>query len=151
MLVLVLAAGLTFAAPQQGGRDELREAAAEVQRETRGKILSARTVNYGRQRLHRIKVLTEEGRVQVRTVPSRPGSGPPRTELREDFESEHRPPVSGPRRSAPRHERMHPASALDERPHVRPGGGRSVPDAPRPSPGGETSGPSAGSRPERPH
>lgn len=73
MLVLILAAGLSMAAPQGSGRDELRAAADEVQRESNGKILSARTVNYGRQRMHRIKVLTDEGRVQVRTVPERPG------------------------------------------------------------------------------
>lgn len=76
MLVLILAAGLSIAAPEGNGRDELRAAADEVQRESNGKILSARTVNYGRQRMHRIKVLTDEGRVQVRTVPERPGPRP---------------------------------------------------------------------------
>jgi hypothetical protein len=73
MFELILAAGMFLSAPQSGGRDELRAAAAEVQRESNGKILSARTVNYGRQRMHRIKVLTDDGRVQVRNVPERPG------------------------------------------------------------------------------
>lgn len=82
MLELIFAAGLLLAAPQGTGRDELRAAAAEVQRESNGKILSARTVNYGRQRMHRIKVLTDDGKVQVRNVPERPGPVRPAPNLR---------------------------------------------------------------------
>lgn len=70
MLALVLSAGLALAAVEGDAVDDLREAVAQVQRESNGKILSARTVSTGRKRLHRIKILTEDGQVLVRTVPS---------------------------------------------------------------------------------
>ena len=67
---------LFLSASDGSSTDELREAVAQVQRENNGKILSAHTVTNGRQRLHRIKLLTEDGRIRVRTVPAQPGQRP---------------------------------------------------------------------------
>lgn len=73
MSVLTLTAALLLLASDGSSTEELREAVAKVQRENSGKILSAHTVTSGRQRLHRIKLLTEDGSVRVRTVPAGPG------------------------------------------------------------------------------
>lgn len=76
MLALMLASMLSLTAADGSGTEELREAVAQVQRENSGKILSAQTVTNGRQRLHRIKLLTEDGRIRVRTIPAQSGSRP---------------------------------------------------------------------------
>lgn len=73
MSVLTLTAALLLLASDGSSTEELREAVAKVQRENSGKILSAHTVTSGRQRLHRIKLLTDDGSVRVRTVPAGPG------------------------------------------------------------------------------
>lgn len=52
-------------------KSDLQIAAAEVQRETRGKILSATKIESGRRAVFRIKVLTEEGQVRVIQIPER--------------------------------------------------------------------------------
>jgi hypothetical protein len=48
--------------------DDLRGAVERVQAETGGRILSAETVRIGRGQIHRVKVLTRDGRVRVVTV-----------------------------------------------------------------------------------
>ncbi len=48
--------------------DDLRAAVEHVEAETGGRILSAETVRIGRGQIHRVKVLTREGRVRVLTV-----------------------------------------------------------------------------------
>lgn len=52
-------------------KSDLQIAAAEVQRETRGKILSATKIESGRRAVFRIKVLTEDGQVRVIQIPER--------------------------------------------------------------------------------
>jgi len=42
-----------------------QEAVAQVQRETNGKVLSVQTLNTGKRKLYRIKVLTHDGLVRV--------------------------------------------------------------------------------------
>lgn len=63
-LLLILSSGA------ENSSDGLRQAVGQVQRETNGKILSARTVTVGNDQLYRIKVLTDEGKVQTRTIRS---------------------------------------------------------------------------------
>lgn len=65
LLAGTLACG-SFAHAQSA--NSLQEAVERVQRETGGKILSAETVQQGRQAVYRIKVLTRDGRVHVVTV-----------------------------------------------------------------------------------
>ena len=48
----------------------VRDAVERVQRETKGRILSAETVQIGRQRIYRVKVLTPDGTVRVVSVPA---------------------------------------------------------------------------------
>jgi hypothetical protein len=48
--------------------EDLRAAVERVQAETGGRILSAETVRIGRGQIHRVKVLTRDGRVRVVTV-----------------------------------------------------------------------------------
>ncbi|MEO7431645.1 MAG: hypothetical protein ABIV12_06155 [Dokdonella sp.] len=42
-----------------------QEAAAQAQQETDGKVLSVQTLNVGKRKVYRIKLLTRDGRVRV--------------------------------------------------------------------------------------
>jgi uncharacterized membrane protein YkoI len=48
----------------------LQEAVAQAQREVEGKVLSVQTLNVGKRKIYRIKVLTHDGRVRVVQVPA---------------------------------------------------------------------------------
>ena len=48
----------------------LQDAISKVERETRGKVLSAETKHNGRSTVYRIKVITREGQVRVIEVPA---------------------------------------------------------------------------------
>jgi len=48
----------------------LQDAISRVERETRGKVLSAETKHNGRNTVYRIKVITREGQVRVIEVPA---------------------------------------------------------------------------------
>jgi hypothetical protein len=61
--LLLLLAALGFAAPACG--QSLEESVRRVERETGGRILSAETFRAGEREIHRIKVLTPDGRVRV--------------------------------------------------------------------------------------
>ncbi|MEJ2577207.1 MAG: hypothetical protein P8106_11185 [Gammaproteobacteria bacterium] len=53
--------------PQSSGRSEgisLDEAVARARREAGGKVISAETVRQGNRSVHRIKILTDDGRVK---------------------------------------------------------------------------------------
>jgi uncharacterized membrane protein YkoI len=67
LLALALALPDTAAAQRA---ISVRDAVERVQRETGGRILSAETVQIGRQRIYRVKVLTPDGRVRVISVPA---------------------------------------------------------------------------------
>ncbi|HEY6544530.1 MAG TPA: PepSY domain-containing protein [Dokdonella sp.] len=47
-----------------------QEAVAQAQREVEGKVLSVQTLNVGKRKIYRIKVLTHDGRVRVVQVPA---------------------------------------------------------------------------------
>lgn len=47
-----------------------QEAVAQVQRDTNGKVLSVQTLNIGKRKVYRIKVLTRDGQVRVVQVPA---------------------------------------------------------------------------------
>jgi len=55
-------------AQEQDDAVSLDRAAAQVRRNTRGRVLSADTEKHNGDRVHRIKVLTPEGRVRVINV-----------------------------------------------------------------------------------
>lgn len=55
--------------------DDVQDVVDRVQRDTGGRILSAETVNMGRSRVYRVKVLTPDGRVRVVQVPAAGGDG----------------------------------------------------------------------------
>lgn len=59
-LLLILAAGIA-----QAREITVQEAVAQVQHETRGKVLSVQTLNIGKRKVYRIKVLTQDGQVRV--------------------------------------------------------------------------------------
>lgn len=48
----------------------VQEAVAQAQREVEGKVLSVQTLNVGKRKIYRIKVLTHDGRVRVVQVPA---------------------------------------------------------------------------------
>lgn len=65
----VATAALLLGEPAHAQRvEDLRGAVERVQAETGGRILSAETVRIGRGQIHRVKVLTRDGRVRVVTV-----------------------------------------------------------------------------------
>ena len=56
-----------FAHPQSSGQNQgisLDEAVARARREADGKVISAETVRQGNRSVHRIKILTRDGRVK---------------------------------------------------------------------------------------
>jgi len=49
-----------------GARDlSLQEAVVQAQHETDGRVLSVQTLNVGKRKVYRIKLLTRDGRVKV--------------------------------------------------------------------------------------
>ena len=67
-LQVVCLAGL-LALPAAAFAQSLEEAARQAARQHNAKVLSARTVQRGNQRVHEIKLLTEDGRVMVVRIP----------------------------------------------------------------------------------
>ena len=68
-IALVALAVLFVAAPAMA-YTSLQDAISKVERETRGKVLSAETKHNGRSTVYRIKVITREGQVRVIEVPA---------------------------------------------------------------------------------
>ena len=58
--------GTPFAGPEHGqGHDELSDSVRRVERDTRGRVLSAERVPYDGRDVNRIKVVDQNGRVRV--------------------------------------------------------------------------------------
>lgn len=80
LLLLALGANVAHAGPAWHDREpitvaqtsgmSLDQAVAKVRRESGGRILSAETVTENGKRVHRIKVLTQDNKVRVITVPA---------------------------------------------------------------------------------
>ncbi|MGM0594269.1 MAG: PepSY domain-containing protein [Pseudomonadota bacterium] len=80
LMLLALGAGPVGAAPSwqaqgsltlaRAGGLSLDQAVAQVRRETGGRILSAETVGKGGRQVHRIKVLTDDNKVRIITIPA---------------------------------------------------------------------------------
>jgi uncharacterized membrane protein YkoI len=66
-LVAVLAAASVVVAAREVG---VQEAVTQAQREADGKVLSVQTLNVGKRKVYRIKVLTRDGQVRVVQVPA---------------------------------------------------------------------------------
>ena len=68
---LVAIAALVVAVPAWAEKTiTLQQAIEKVERDTRGKVLSAETKHFGRHTIYRIKVLTRDGQVRVIEVPA---------------------------------------------------------------------------------
>jgi hypothetical protein len=63
-LTLLLGDGVALA-QRQGGVCSLDQAVQQVRRTTNGRVLSAQTVTQQGRRVHRVKVLTDDGRVRT--------------------------------------------------------------------------------------
>ena len=48
----------------------VQEAVAQAQREAEGKVLSVQTLNVGKHKVYRIKILTRDGQVRIVQVPA---------------------------------------------------------------------------------
>lgn len=58
--------GITLATPALQAREiSVQEAIAQAQREADGKVLSVQTLNVGKRKFYRIKVLTRDGQVRI--------------------------------------------------------------------------------------
>ncbi len=65
MTASLLAVAAALASSAQAREVSVQEAVAQVQRETEGKVLSVQTLNVGKRKVFRIKVLTRDGQVRV--------------------------------------------------------------------------------------
>lgn len=63
--ILVAPFALLLALNVQASEVQLQEAVDRVQQETHGKVLSVQTMQLGKRKIYRIKVLTPEGQVRV--------------------------------------------------------------------------------------
>jgi uncharacterized membrane protein YkoI len=70
LAVAVFMVASVCAARPVAAAKSLQDAIGKVERETRGKVLSAETKHNGRSTVYRIKVLTREGQVRVIEVPA---------------------------------------------------------------------------------
>lgn len=92
-LVLLLAAGPLMAGPWPyhgfpfsvaqrgygpGGGISLDEAVSRVRQNSNGKVLSAETVRVDGRKVHRIKILTKDGRVKRKQIDAETGRPAPR-------------------------------------------------------------------------
>jgi outer membrane lipoprotein-sorting protein len=66
-----LAVVMALAVPAGAWAQSLDEAAAQAARQYNAKVLSAQTVQEGKQRVHVIKLLTKDGVVKVVRIPVR--------------------------------------------------------------------------------
>ena len=66
----LLGAALLVAGIAVAREISLQEAVSQAQREVDGKVLSVQTLNVGKRKIYRIKVLTHDGRVRVVQVPA---------------------------------------------------------------------------------
>jgi uncharacterized membrane protein YkoI len=66
-----MAAALMFALTLVHAREiSAQEAVSQVQHDTSGKVLSVQTLDMGKRKVYRIKVLTRDGQVRVVEVPA---------------------------------------------------------------------------------
>jgi uncharacterized membrane protein YkoI len=66
-----MAAALMFALTLAHAREiSAQEAVSQVQHDTSGKVLSVQTLDMGKRKVYRIKVLTRDGQVRVVEVPA---------------------------------------------------------------------------------
>lgn len=68
---LALALCMALAVPSGAFAQTLDEAAAQAARQYNAKVLSARTVQEGKRRVHVIKLLTQDGVVKIVRIPVR--------------------------------------------------------------------------------
>ncbi len=69
-LVLGLLLCCAAAVPVWGREINVQEAVSQAQHETDGKVLSVQTLNVGKRKVYRIKLLTRDGQVRIMQVPA---------------------------------------------------------------------------------
>lgn len=71
-LLFFLALSCTAAAPAFVAAREVsvQEAVAQAQRQADGKVLSVQTLNVGKRKVYRVKILTRDGQVRIIQVPA---------------------------------------------------------------------------------
>lgn len=71
LLASFLMSSIVAFAPRAGAREvSVQEAVAEAQNQAAGKVLSVQTLNVGKRKIYRIKILTPDGQVRVIQVPA---------------------------------------------------------------------------------
>lgn len=71
MASLLLTCCAAFAPALVGAREiSVQEAVTQAQRQVEGKVLSVQTLNVGKRKIYRIKMLTRDGQVRVVQVPA---------------------------------------------------------------------------------
>lgn len=69
-LFLVLSCAIVGSAPVDAREVSVQEAVAQAQRQVDGKVLSVQTLNVGKRKVYRVKILTRDGQVRVIQVPA---------------------------------------------------------------------------------
>ncbi|MFC4818842.1 PepSY domain-containing protein [Dokdonella ginsengisoli] len=70
MLFLMLSCAAIGSAPVVAREVSVQEAVAQAQRQADGKVLSVQTLNVGKRKVYRVKILTRDGQVRVIQVPA---------------------------------------------------------------------------------
>lgn len=67
---LMLSFSAIGSAPVVAREVSVQEAVAQAQRQADGKVLSVQTLNVGKRKVYRVKILTRDGQVRVIQVPA---------------------------------------------------------------------------------
>lgn len=67
---LMLSCAAIGSAPVVAREVSVQEAVAQAQRQADGKVLSVQTLNVGKRKVYRVKILTRDGQVRVIQVPA---------------------------------------------------------------------------------
>lgn len=71
LLASFLMSSIVAFAPAANAREvSVQEAVAEAQSQAPGKVLSVQTLNVGKRKIYRVKILTPDGQVRVIQVPA---------------------------------------------------------------------------------
>ncbi|WP_380018576.1 PepSY domain-containing protein [Dokdonella ginsengisoli] len=70
VLFLMLSCAAIGSAPVVAREVSVQEAVAQAQRQADGKVLSVQTLNVGKRKVYRVKILTRDGQVRVIQVPA---------------------------------------------------------------------------------
>lgn len=67
---LLMSSAALLPAPGEAREISVQEAVAQAQRQADGKVLSVQTLNVGKRKVYRVKILTRDGQVRIIQIPA---------------------------------------------------------------------------------